>query len=293
MTTSPQEPGSPDGSTCAERRTLVDPDEPTRRVQIRIERPAPASSTALPYVVVCHGFKGFMDWGFFPGLSRVLAENGFVCVSMNTSGSGIGDDPLVMDDDEAFFRDTYGRQVEDIARVRAFARTLEGVDPTREALLGHSRGGGAMILAAAAEAPRALVTWAAIDDVDRYDDATKARWRADGVLHVPNGRTGQVHRISVAALEEIEADPERFDIVAAAARIEAPFLAVHGTADATVDPGAAARLAAAAPTGRSHSVDGASHTFDAGHPCDDVHRVPALAETLDVTLAFLSETTVR
>ena len=50
---------------------LVDlPDEPGER----------------PTVVICHGFKGFMEWGFFPALATLLAERGFVAVRVNLSG---------------------------------------------------------------------------------------------------------------------------------------------------------------------------------------------------------------
>jgi hypothetical protein len=29
-----------------------------------------------PTVVICHGFKGFMEWGFFPHLAQLLADRG-------------------------------------------------------------------------------------------------------------------------------------------------------------------------------------------------------------------------
>ena len=163
--------------TTEERTWLHDPAEPGRRVGVRIERPV-AAALPRPVAILCHGFKGFMDWGFFPYLSTRLASAGFVAVSLNASGSGVGDDPLVMDDEEAFFRDTYSKQLEDIARVRAFVRELEGVDGEQEVLVGHSRGGGMGIVSAAEDPPAALVTWAAIDDPDRFDEATKALWRA-------------------------------------------------------------------------------------------------------------------
>ena len=38
---------------------------------------------ARPAVVICHGFKGFKDWGFFPKLSERLAVAGFTALSFN------------------------------------------------------------------------------------------------------------------------------------------------------------------------------------------------------------------
>src|SRR5262245_29396147 len=42
-----------------------------------------------PAVVVCHGFKGFMEWGFFPYVASLLAERGFAAVRFNLSGAGM------------------------------------------------------------------------------------------------------------------------------------------------------------------------------------------------------------
>jgi dienelactone hydrolase len=242
-------------------------------------------SALRPVVVLCHGFKGFMDWGFLPYVSTRLARAGFVSVSLNASGCGVGDDPLVMDDEEAFFRDTYTRQLEDIARVREYARGLEGVDPRRDALLGHSRGGGMCVISAAEEPPAALVTWAAIDQSDRFDEATKALWRAEGELRIPNGRTGQIHRLSVEALDDFERNAGRLDIVAAAARYGGPLLAIHGRDDATVPWAAAERLAQAGPRGASLILDGASHGFEATHPME--HAPEALEAAIGATLHHL------
>ena len=47
---------------------------------------------ARPAVVICHCFKGFKDWGFFPPLADRLARAGFTAVSFNFSGAGVGED---------------------------------------------------------------------------------------------------------------------------------------------------------------------------------------------------------
>lgn len=271
-----------------ERLVLTADCDPARSLRVRIERLAgPAPAGGRPVAVVAHGFKGFMDWGFLPALGRALAEAGFVAVSFNASGSGIGEDPLVMDDEEAFFHDTFSRQLTDFAQARGFARSLDGVDPGRELLFGHSRGGAMAIIAASEDPPARLVTWAAFSDVDRIDEDAKAAWRRDGVLHVPNGRTGQVHRMSVAALEDAERNRDRLDLLAAAARLDAPWLVVHGEGDATVDVSCGRRLAAAGPRSELLVIDGADHTFGARHPmASDLGAAPDLEVAGAATLAF-------
>ena len=42
-----------------------------------------------PAVVICHGFKGFMEWGFFPHLATLLAERGYVAIRFNLSSTGM------------------------------------------------------------------------------------------------------------------------------------------------------------------------------------------------------------
>ena len=70
---------------------------------------------------------------------------------MNSSGSGVGEDPLAMDDDEdAFFNDSYSRQLEDMAQgARASRAASPGWTRSREVLMGHSRGGGMAVISAA------------------------------------------------------------------------------------------------------------------------------------------------
>jgi dipeptidyl aminopeptidase/acylaminoacyl peptidase len=258
---------------CAPFEIAYD-DEPTRVLRGVVERPAGAADEPLPWVLVLHGFKGFMDWGFFPLLSRGIAESGMVSVRFNTSGSGVGADFVDFSDLAAFEKDTYGRQLEDIERVRALvvSGALTTVDPGRAGLLGHSRGGGLGLLHAAEHAYAAIVTWAAIDDVQRFDAATLERWRADGHLDIPNLRTGQTMRLGLDCLHEYEADPARFDILAACARVQAPTLVVHGTKDESVPHDAAVRLRAALASATLLSMEGTGHTFGATHPLTEVSR---------------------
>ena len=72
----------------------------------------PAAPGERPAVVICHGFKGFMEWAFFPYLATLLAERGFVSVRVNLSGSGLlpGEDRV--SDPAAFRRNTHSRDME-------------------------------------------------------------------------------------------------------------------------------------------------------------------------------------
>jgi pimeloyl-ACP methyl ester carboxylesterase len=220
-----------------------------------------------PAVVICHGFKGFMEWGFFPYLATLLAERGFAAVRFNVSGSGMrpGEDRVA--DPEAFRADTHSRELAEVLAVldvvAAGEAPFERADPRRIGLFGHSRGGANAILAAAQrrERVRALVTWAAIADVDRYSAEQKAAWRRDGELPVVNARTGP-------------------------ARPTAPWLIVHGEDDESV-PAAEGRRLAERAGGSSELllIPGANHTFGARHPFTGPN--PALIQALNATQSWL------
>ncbi len=252
--------------------------DPNRLIRVRVESPAgvPGSGERRPFVMVLHGFKGFMDWGFFPELSRRLADAGLVAVSFNMSGSGIGADLETFTDDEGFAGNTYTREIEDSGLVRAHAASgnFPWIDPQKAAMFGHSRGGGiALLHAAEAGDYRALVTWAAIASVNRWDDATRKLWREQGFLLIPNARTGQTHRLDVTLLDEAERHGEgRLDVVAACGRIQAPTLLVHGEADEAVPFADLETLAAGFPSGVAErlAVANAGHTFGARHPLEEI-----------------------
>jgi pimeloyl-ACP methyl ester carboxylesterase len=242
-----------------------------------------------PAVMVVHGFKGFKDWGMFPLVAERLARAGLTAVSFNLSGSGVNDDGQSVWP-ERFGHATYSGDLEDIRRVAsALAEGRLGMAPTSVfGVLGHSRGGGEAILFAAEEPRvRALVTWAAIADVDRWPGQA-ATWRDAGSIPITNARTGQVLPLYPDVLDDIEQHAATLDIRAAAARVTAPWLLLHGTGDESVPPSEAdvlRRAAADNPALRYLPVEDAGHTFGAAHP---MFGIPAaLAVAIDESVKWM------
>jgi uncharacterized protein len=242
-----------------------------------------------PAVVICHGFKGFMEWGFFPYLAALLAARGFVVLRFNLSGTGMRPGDELVTDPDAFRANTYGREVAELLAVlEATGETLAPgrVDRGRLGLFGHSRGGGDAILAAARplwrERLRALVTWAAIADVDRFTPAQKEEWRRQGEMTVVNARTGQRLALGPGMLAEIEEKRPDLDILAAAAAVRAPWLIVHGEEDESVPVEEGRRLAGRAGGEKElRIIPGASHTFGSRHPF--AGPTPQLIQALNAT----------
>ena len=244
-----------------------------------------------PAVVVCHGFKGFMEWGFFPYLAHLLATRGFTTVRFNLSGGGMRPGEDLVSDTEAFAHATVGNdfsELEAVLEAVADGRVAAGrVDPERLGLVGHSRGGGTSLLAAArTRRLAALVTWSAVATFDRLTADEKAVWRKTGRVPVVNARTGQQLELDRAVLDDLEAHEADYDLEAAASRRRAPWLIVHGEEDETVPVAEARRLAAAArgPSGLE-IVAAASHTFGAVHPFNG--PTAPLIQALNLTQTWL------
>jgi dienelactone hydrolase len=251
---------------------------------IRGDLDAPRKPRAL--AVVIHGFKGFKDWGFFPWLAEHLCARHNVAVCrFNMSRSGIGDDPESFGRLDLFAGDTYSQQLADLRVVVAYAQSHF---PTLSTfLLGHSRGGGIALLGAQ-ETPHleGVITWSAISRADRWDEPTKAKWRADGSLDVLNARTQQNMRMSPAILDDYDANAERLDILAAASRLRVPLLALHGARDESVPVAELEAIATRTRDASSVVIANAGHTFNAIHPL--VHVPFALTMATELTAHFIA-----
>ncbi len=233
--------------------------------------PSPDIDLPGAAIVVCHGFKGFKDWGFFPFASRTLAaEVGCPVVSFNFSGSGIGDDLETFSEEDAFGHNTFSLELSDLNAVLDGLRSgrlgdLPCQPVERFGVLGHSRGGVATILSGERADVVALTTWAAIASPMRYAELFAGRDPGE-FIEVANARTGQILPLYMDVVDDLAANREKFDLEASLSRSMVPLLVVHGTEDPTVAPGDAERLAAAAPGSQLAFVEGAGHTFEVGHP---------------------------
>jgi pimeloyl-ACP methyl ester carboxylesterase len=259
-------------------------------------RPLRAGAGGPRLLFICHGFKGFKDWGFFPWLAESLAADGHIVVTFNFSGSGIGENPLEFTERDRFHDNSLSLEIEDLERVfaAAFEQRLPmppGAPVGRPAVLGHSRGAvAAFVLASRHPEIGRLVAWAGVGLLgERYPPEVRKEWRERGLLEVVNSRTGQVLSIGVSALDDLEAHARDYDPRRIAADIDIPCLLVHGSADETVPMAEAAAIVerSARPGVRLRSIDGGGHTFGAVHPFRG--PTPHLEQALDATRVFLAE----
>jgi pimeloyl-ACP methyl ester carboxylesterase len=246
------------------------------------------TESSLGTVIVCHGFKGFAHWAFFPYLAQTLAKNGLTAITFDFSGSGIGPDRESFTQPEAFATNTLSRDHEDLENIVDYARRMKLIKG-KFGLFGHSRGGGsAIIFAAGAESDvSSLVTWSAISYPNRWSSEDMITWRKRGYAEVTNSRTGQIMRLGTDMLDDVELHGStKVNIEAAAGKIKVPWLIVHGTGDDTVPSSEAERLHALSPrVSTLRLIEGANHGFDARHPLNEIP--PVLEKVVLETVKFL------
>jgi len=241
-------------------------------------------------VLLLHGFKGYKDYGFFPLLAARFAEAGLVAHRFNFSHSGMTNDLDTFARPDLFERDTWSKQVVDVVAVCAAiqSRALPGAGLPL-VIFGHSRGGVTALLAAVelGGVVDGLITAAAPHQACSLDAQQREQLRRSGRLASPSSRTGQTLYVGKAWLEEIEANPQRFDPVRAAGRVSCPHLILHGKDDPTV-PWVAAHALHDAPGTNStlEIIGGAQHTFNAPNPLPPQDIPSATADFLDRCVKF-------
>lgn len=228
-----------------------------------------------PAVLVAHGFKGFKDWGMFPWWCERLAAAGLRAIRFDFSHNGV--EARDFDRLDLFLLDTPVRHQQDL-------RALAGAVPGPLGLLGHSRGGGDVIVFAASEPRvRCVATLASVaSQVPAMPDLEEVV-REKGFYPFPNARTGQLMPVARSAFDE----GARVSVEEAARALDRPLLLVHGAKDESVPPSAMKRIAGWKPDAETFAIEGAGHTFGAVHPF--AGPTPHLEQAAQRVVAFFRQ----
>jgi pimeloyl-ACP methyl ester carboxylesterase len=274
----------------------------SRGLPLRGDVMTPRTGVSTATIVICHGFKGFKEWGMFPTLGGALADAGFTVVLFNFSGSGIGDSSLVdITELDRFAADTISAQVDDLGEVidalQAGALPVSGSPATgsptiateRIGVLGHSRGGATALIRAHEDGRiRCLVTWAAVSHLLRWSEREMQGWQERGYMEFLNTRTQQLMRMNWTAVEDLRRHEARFDLLTCARGLQVPWLLLHGQEDLSVrlQEGEALEAAADARRTRLQVIPQTGHTFGAVHPWQGT--TPAFDEAVKHSIQWFS-----
>lgn len=226
----------------------------------------PIGREVVGQAVLCHGFKGYMDYGFLPRLADTLARHGVIAHRFNFSHSGVTREFETFAKPELFERDTWNRQVFDLTQV---IEHICGKKDLPIVLFGHSRGGVTALLTASrlpADRVARVITAASPADAARLEPEARDILLRVGRLASPSGRTGQILHVGRDWLAESEAAPEAHDPVLASTELADRVAHLHGDDDATVSVNDLSRYAAANPAAATRVIQNANHVFNAPNP---------------------------
>ena len=241
-------------------------------------------------IIFVHGFMGFKDWGAWHLVQEYFTEKGYAFCKFNLShNGGTVQNGIDFPDEESFARNTYSFEVNDIKCITN--QIIPYFEKTPEIhLIGHSRGGGAALLAAKEIGSKTLSLWASISSIASRFPTNEAlnKWEEDGIRYVENSRTKQALPQYFSLFQDFQENHKRLDIEIAARSLECAVSVFHGKQDKSVDLSEGESLA------KWLNVDlfileNADHVFGAKHPWKENQLPIALKKLCAETCLFLTK----
>jgi len=253
--------------------------------------------TNQPVIVFCHGYKGFKDWGAWSLMAEHFSKSGFCFVKFNFShNGGTVENPIDFPDLEAFGNNNYSKELEDLGDVLNWVQdhfnNNEFVNINHINLIGHSRGGGIVLIKASEDARiKSVITLASVSDYEKRSSTTgdlKA-WKDKGVKYVLNGRTKQEMPHYIQFYEDFMANKNRLSIESAVKKLKIPLLIIHGNKDTSVSVEEAQNLHRWCPNSIFKTINNADHVFNTKHPWDNGDLSEELYKVSNIIVEFLYE----
>ena len=251
-----------------------------------------------PTVIYTHGFNGFKDWGHFDIIATNFVEAGFCFIKFNFSHNGTTpQSPEDFVDLEAYGNNNYTKELHDLGAVIGWTLNENNphsaaIDTAKIYLIGHSRGGGIVLLKGAEEKRiKAIATWASVSQcktpwgswpADRIE-----KWKESGVENYTNNRTKQQMPLYYQLYEDYQGNASRLDVLKATKELTIPVLICHGTEDEAV-PVMNAHLLHDAATNSELFLVESDHVFGRRHPWMDSHLPAAMQAVVSKTIEFFS-----
>lgn len=246
-------------------------------------------------VVFCHGYKGFKDWGAWNLMAKAFAEAGFFFIKFNFShNGGTLEQPIDFPDLEAFGNNNYTKELNDLGSVLDWISAEEKfkneADVNHIAIIGHSRGGGIVLLKANEDARvKKVITLAGVSDYkSRFPKKENFKnWKEKGLFYVKNGRTHQDMPHFYQFYEDFVENEQRLNIQKATQQLAVPYLIIHGDKDTSVKIKEAENLHSWNKNSQFEIIKNADHVFNVFHPWKSAEISKELKEVIRLSIDFL------
>lgn len=243
-------------------------------------------------LVFVHGFMGFKDWGAWHLMEAFFIEKGFGFAKLNlTHNGGTIENGIDFPDEEAFGNNTYSKELNDIQLALSAIESVlkNALIPVDFQLMGHSRGGGMILLAGAAfPSVSGLIALAPICSIaTRFPNGEALdNWKSNGVRYIENGRTKQQLPMYYSLYEDFKKNEQILDIESCCKQLTKPLLVLHGTNDTSVNIEEGKQIATWS-NANFISIENADHVFGASHPWTNKELPSQLEEVCKNILDFI------
>jgi len=247
-------------------------------------------------VIFCHGYKGYKDWGAWNLVAEAFAKQNFFFVKLNFShNGGTIEQPIDFPDLEAFGNNNFTIELDDISSVLNWLENNKNIQEeiNREniTLIGHSRGGGIVLIKASEDTRiKKVITWASVSDFgSRFPDKNQIKaWEKDGVAYITNARTHQQMPHYFQFYTNYKENESRLHIKSAVKKLNIPYLIIHGTHDETVPVQEAKNINSWNKHSHLTLIESANHSFGSQQPWKSNKLPEDLKKTVDKTIQFMS-----
>ena len=246
-------------------------------------------------VIFCHGYKGFKDWGAWNLMAAAFAKAGFFFIKFNFSyNGGTAENPIDFPDLEAFGNNNYTKELDDLESILDWVSDNSDykneLDIHDISLIGHSRGGGIVLLKATEDARiKKVITLAAVSDLGKRSSVISdlENWKKAGVKYVINGRTKQQMPHFYQFYENFKENEERLNIQKSVEKISIPQLVIHGNKDTSIFIDEAYNIHSWNANSVLEVLENADHVFNVSHPWEKETMSKELKEVIAICVDFL------
>lgn len=246
-------------------------------------------------VIFCHGYKGFKDWGPWNLMAEAFANAGFFFIKFNFSyNGGTVEQPIDFPDLKAFGNNNYTKELDDLESVIDWISNNSDfkneADIENVSIIGHSRGGGIVLLKANEDGRvKKVITLAGVCDFGKRSSTIGdlENWEKTGVKYVVNGRTHQNMPHFYQFYENFKENEERLNIQKAVKNLKIPQLIIHGNKDDAVFINEGENLKKWNPEAQFEIIENANHVFNASHPFEKNYLSIEMNEVVNYCVDFL------
>lgn len=248
-----------------------------------------------PIVILCHGYKGFKDWGCWDLVANEFVKNDYFFVKFNFShNGGTLKNPIDFPDLEAFSQNNFSIELNDLEDVIEWISTnnnfIDEIDCSDITLIGHSRGGGIVTIKASENKKiTRVISWNGVSDYGSRLPSKKDLeiWKNSGVMYVLNGRTKQQMPHLYQFFEDFKENEERLTIKRAVENLNKPQLIITGSKDMVVLPKDGENMHSWNPKSKLMLINDMNHTLGGKHPWTEENLPNHLKKAVKHSIDFI------